>query len=102
MIRRTIIYNPEAESDLAALYEYVAAETSPAIAIGFMRRLRTWLSGFDIASERGTLRSDLRPGLRTVGFERRVTAAFMVDATQVVILRLFYAGQDWGTALSEG
>jgi hypothetical protein len=28
--------------------------------------------------------------------------AFMVDDVQVVVLRLFYGGQDWAAAMSEG
>lgn len=67
-----------------------------------MRRVRTWLAGFDIASERGTLHDDIRLGLRVIGFERRVTAAFIVSDERVLILRLFCGGQEWGTALGEG
>jgi hypothetical protein len=48
--------------------------------------------GFDTVSERGYRRDD---GLRIVGFERRVTIAFVVDENQVMILRLFYGGQNW-------
>jgi toxin ParE1/3/4 len=66
-----------------------------------MRRVRTWLDGFDIASERGTLHGEIRPGLRIVGFERRIAAAFLVDDTREVILRLFYGGQDWGMMLGD-
>ena len=49
----------------------------------------------NIASERGTRRYDIRPDLRIVTFDRRVTIAFTVDETSVVILRLFYAGRNW-------
>jgi toxin ParE1/3/4 len=101
VIRRIVVYTPEAESDIFALYEYLADAASPAIATTFMRRVRVWLSGFDIASERGTLHDDIRAGLRTTGFERRITVAFTVDEAQVVVLRLFYGGQDWGDALTE-
>lgn len=102
MIRRAVVYSAETESDLAALYDYLAVAASPAVAIRFMRRVRTWLDGFDIGAERGTRRDDIRPGLRTIGFERRITVAFTVDDTRVMILRLFYGGQDWADALSEG
>jgi toxin ParE1/3/4 len=52
-----------------------------------------------MASERGHLREDIRPGLRIVGFERRVTIAFTVTETRVTILRLFYAGKNWDRVL---
>ena len=101
MIRREVVYTPEAERDLVDLYDYLVGEASPATAIAYMGRVRAWLSGFDMDSERGTLRREVRPGLRTVGFERRITAAFMVDETQVVILRVFYGGQDWRAVLRQ-
>jgi toxin ParE1/3/4 len=36
----------------------------------------------------------LRPGLRIIGFERRVTIAFHIAPETVVIDRIFYAGRD--------
>ena len=47
------------------------------------------------------MRDDLRPGLRITGFRRRVTVAFSVDEDRVMILRLFYGGQDWERAFDE-
>ena len=44
-------------------------------------------------------RDDIRPGLRIIGFERRVTMAFMVEAERVVVLRLFYRGANWENPL---
>ena len=51
--------------------------------------------GFDLAGERGHLREDIRPDLRIVGFEKRVTIAFTIIDNRVVILRIFYGGRDW-------
>lgn len=98
MKRRAIILSPEARSDLISIYDHVARAASPTIAAGYLDRIETHLRGFDIASERGTLRDDIRPGLRVVGFEHRIAIAFAVDDAQVVILRLFYGGQDWEAA----
>jgi toxin ParE1/3/4 len=53
--------------------------------------------GFDVGSERGTLRNDIREGLRVVGFERRLAIAFTVETEKVIILRVFVAGQNWET-----
>ena len=49
---------------------------------------------------RETKRAGSRPGLRIVGFERRVTIAFSVDEGTVTILRLFYGGQDWEAVMT--
>lgn len=36
--------------------------------------------------ERGARRDDIRPGLRTMGFERRATIVFQVNKAEVVIV----------------
>jgi plasmid stabilization system protein ParE len=55
---------------------------------------------FDLASERGNRRDDIRPGLRITGYRRRVTIAFSVTETRVEILRIFYGGVDWEPLLA--
>lgn len=55
---------------------------------------------FDTAPVRGTARDDVRPGLRVTGFERRVSNAFHVTETQVVILRLFCGAQNGSEVLT--
>lgn len=95
MIRRVVVLSPEAETNLLALYDWIAERASPDIALGYIDRLINYIRGFDYASERGALRNDIREGLRTVGFERRVTIAFTVTELQVVILGFFYGGQNW-------
>lgn len=101
MISREVVISPEASADLLALYDWIAGQASPEIALGYIDRLETYVRGLDVASERGTRRDEIRPGLRTVGFERRVTIAFNVTERQVVVLGFFYGGQNWQAALSE-
>jgi toxin ParE1/3/4 len=43
---------------------------------------------------RGAPRDEILPGLRILGFERRVAIAYRV-ADSIEILRVFYGGQDW-------
>ncbi|ODT62288.1 MAG: plasmid stabilization protein [Phenylobacterium sp. SCN 69-14] len=95
MIRRSVSYAPEALDDLSSLYDWIEGRTSPETAFSYMARLLAHLESFDLGAERGTRRDDIRPGLRIVGFERRVTIAFAVDETRVLILRLFYGGANW-------
>jgi toxin ParE1/3/4 len=92
---RRVIFTPEARHDLFGIYEWIASKASLQVAISYIERLETYCLGFDIASERGHRRDDVSPGLRIVGFERRVTIAFVADENQVTILRLFYGGQNW-------
>ncbi len=49
---------------------------------------------------RGKPRDDIRPGLRTVGFRRRVVVAFAVLDRDVVIVGVFYGGRDYTAVLS--
>ena len=100
MIIRRVVYAPEAEVDLLMLYDDVADAASSLVAMGYLNRVEAWLARFSTASERGTRRDDIRPGLRTIGFERRITVAFTVSGDEVVIQRVFYGGQNWGEDLA--
>ena len=95
MKRREVVFAPEAREDLAAVYDWIAEAASPELALRYVERLEKWCLGFDLAAERGHAREDIRPGLRVVGFERRVTLAFAVDEERATVLRLFWGGRDW-------
>jgi toxin ParE1/3/4 len=98
--RRKVVFAPEARDDLLRLYDWIAGAAGAKTAMAYIDKIEAYCLGFDFASERGKLRGDIRPGLRIVGFERRMTIAFTVDAESVIVLRLFYAGQDWESTLS--
>lgn len=59
-----------------------------------MEAVRLACLGLAEFPERGTRRDEVRPGLRTLGFRRRVTIAFQVTPTRVVVVRVLYAGRD--------
>ena len=101
MKRRTLIYTEEAGADLDWIYDTIASASSPATASRYEQRIRAFCEGLEFASERGTQRDEVRPGLRAIGFQKRVTVAFIVEAERVVILRIFYGGVDWVDELSE-
>lgn len=100
MKQRQVIFAPEARDDLLRLYDHIAGAASPTVALAYLERIEDYCSRFDLASERGQLRNDIRPGLRIIGFERRVTIAFAVDENRVTILRLSYGGRDWEAEFS--
>jgi toxin ParE1/3/4 len=66
-----------------------------------MDRIVTFCRGLSTFPLRGQARDDLLPGLRTIGFERRATIAFMVTAGAVLIEGVFYGGQDFGANFRE-
>lgn len=91
---RRVAFSPEAQGDLLWLYDTIAERGGPARARAYIDRITQHCLGFADFPERGTRRDDLRPGLRTVGFERRVTIAFTVTADAVIFLRILYGGRD--------
>ncbi len=95
MKRRRVVFTPEARNDIFEIYDWIAAKAGFQIAISYIERIETYCLGFELASKRGHRCDDISPGLRIVGFERRVTIAFAVDDDCVTILRLFYGGQNW-------
>ena len=98
MKQRRLVYAPSAEADLVALHDQISDASSRDAATRYIDRIETFCASFDLAAERGALRDDLLPGLRIVGFERRVGIAFTVDDETVTFLRFFYGGQDWERA----
>lgn len=95
MRRRRVVQSTEASRDIVSIYFRIADVAGHSIAERYINRIEEYISKFDLASERGTRHDDLMQGLRIIGFERRITIAFMVEETQVTILRVFYGGKDW-------
>lgn len=92
-------FRPLAEADLFALYRAIATEAGHAVAGAYIDRIEAACLSLETFPERGTNRDDIRPGLRTMGFERRATIAFQVRARDVLIVRIFYGGQDYARHL---
>lgn len=95
MRERDVVFAPEALEDLRQIYDWIAEAAGADTAFGYVDRLVRNCDGMCYGAERGHRRDDIRPGLRIVGFERRITIAFTVSERQVTILRLFYAGRNW-------
>src|SRR5690348_6998871 len=91
MKRDKVGFRPSAEADLFGIYRYIAAESGHTVASGFIDRAEAACLALETFPERGTRRDDVRPGLRTMGFERRATIVFQVQKSEVVIIRIFTA-----------
>ncbi|WP_415153682.1 type II toxin-antitoxin system RelE/ParE family toxin [Propionicimonas sp.] len=68
-----------------------------------MEAIRVHCEGLAVFPHRGTLREDLRPGLRVTHFRKRVAIAIVVDdnGEQVTVLGIFSGGQDDEAILGE-
>ena len=87
---------PEAENDLKLIYSGLLERgASLVIARGYVNRILAFVGKLDVFPKRGSLRSEIRDGLRIIGFERRASIAFVVEdeAREVVVLRVLYGGQ---------
>lgn len=94
MKRYAVRLSPEAEADIVDIYRSISeASMSSVVARQYVERLTSYLETFEVFPERGSLRNDVRQGLRVVGFERSVSVAFVVEQDSVVILRLAQNGR---------
>lgn len=96
-----IILSPEARAQLDALYDYIATAASANIALRFSDAILDQIESLRDFPNRGVARDDIVPGLRTLGFRRRVTIAFVVEPKAVLVVGIFYGGQDFETLLRE-
>jgi toxin ParE1/3/4 len=99
-VTRQVVFSPEAQTDVRALYLFIAERSGDVRAIAYLNRIETYCLSFADFPERGVRRDELWPGLRLTGFERRVTIAFTVAAEAVTILRILYGGRDLDAAFN--
>ena len=97
-----VVFRDEANNELIAIYDYIAGESSPEIAIGYIRRMRMACTALAHFPERGRKRDDLLKGLRTIGFERRATIIYRVLKTRVEIVSIAYGGRNFEARLRKG
>ena len=95
-MKYTVRISHAAQRDINSLLDYLVAVAGPAVAHAYVDRLRAFLIVFQTFPERGTVRNEIREGLRVVGFERRMSIAFTVDEDSVTIVRVLYAGRQIG------
>jgi toxin ParE1/3/4 len=59
----TVVFAPEAEEQLAALYRYIAEHASPDVAFRYTSAIVEYCEGMGHVPLRGMRREDIRPGL---------------------------------------
>ena len=89
-----------AELDLLHLFDFIARESGASVAAEYIDRIEAACLALERFPMRGTKRDDIAPGLRILGFERRVAIAFRVGRNEVVILRILYGGRDYARILA--
>lgn len=99
MRQYTVVFTPEADEQLLALYRYIATAASPEIAERYTNAIVTHCDDLRTFPNRGTCRDDVRPGLRITNYKKRAVIAFAVNADRVSIIGIYYGGQDYEAAL---
>jgi plasmid stabilization system protein ParE len=89
-----VVYSPRAEAQLTELLAQIALAASPEIAARYVDAIVAQCDSLSTFPRRGTRRGDLWPGLRVVGFRRRVSIAFVIEKNMVIIHGIFYGGQN--------
>ena len=103
MRRCAVGVTPRAQRHLDALYATIAADAGEPRADNYVGGIVDACLSLAIFPERGTKRDDIRANLRTMGYARRVTIAFSVDAVAktVTVHGVFYGGQDFERSLGD-
>lgn len=96
-----VVFTPEAEEELVTLYNTIAMATSPVIASRYTGAIVDYCESLQHFPHRGTLRHDIRPGLRITHYRKRAVIAFDVDSEQVSIIGVFYGGQNYEAILQD-
>lgn len=94
-----IVFTPEARDQLVHLHNHIATAADHDTASGFVNGILDHVAALHAFPNRGTPRDDLRTGLRTLAWRRRVTIAYMVEDKTVVVIGVFYGGRDFETLI---
>lgn len=98
---RRVVYSPRARQQFTDLYLWIAEQSGyPDRAESFVSAIFDYCDGLAEFPLIGLARDDLRPGLRTIGFRRRVVIAFAVREAVVEVHGVYYGGQDYETLMA--
>jgi toxin ParE1/3/4 len=96
-----VVFAPEAQDQLSALYAYIAAGATPGIAIRYAEAIIGYCETLATFPYRGVRRDDIRPGLRITNYKKRTIIAFAVEAELVSVIGVFYGGQNYEVILQD-
>jgi toxin ParE1/3/4 len=100
-VSHTVIFTPEAQSQILNLHRDIALAASVEIAARYTGAILAYCENLKMFPMRGTARNDIRPGLRVTNHRKRTIIAFKVDADVVSIIGIFHGGQNYETALDD-
>ena len=99
MMRYRVVFRREAIRHLEYLQDYIVEAGSPTNASAFVDAIISFCESLAHFPYRGISRDDIRQGLRTIGYRKRVIVSFTILDDVVAILGVFYGGRDHETVL---
>ena len=93
-MRFRVRYSPVAVDDLDALRAWIDSETDFDTAARYLERVRARIATLENFPNRGQMRDDLRPGVRTLSFEGRLLILYSASVESVDILRVVSTARD--------
>ena len=95
-------FSKRAQADLISIHDYIAQKSDESIALGYFERIRDYCLALSRFPARGRSWDYVFKGVRTIGFERRVSIAFRIKEQTVTIVRVLYGGRDVEGNLKKG
>lgn len=88
-----------ARDDLIALHAWVEGETDAVIADAYLERIEARCWTLREFPDRGTPQDDLKAGVRSISFERRIIIFYRVQGSIVEVLRIVSTAREHRTLL---
>ena len=89
-----IDWSQPAVDDLDTIAAWIEEQAGTAIAGSYVERVRVRVNRLADFPHRGIPRDDLRPGVRSIPFERRLIILYRVGDAAVTILRVINSARD--------
>jgi plasmid stabilization system protein ParE len=92
-----IRYHPLVARDLDAIAQWILDYAGPDSAARKLAEIEAAIATLKATPHKGSLRTEIAPGLRAIPAGRKAVIAFTVDddATEVLIYAVTYGGADW-------
>jgi toxin ParE1/3/4 len=97
--RYRVVLSRGAFQQLAGIEDWIGQGADTTTARRYREAIIAHCQRLERYPNRGTLRDDLRPGLRTIVFRKRVTIGYIVVGDEVQITGIVSRGRDIGGAL---
>jgi plasmid stabilization system protein ParE len=92
-----IRYHPLVARDLDAIAQWILDYAGPDSAARKLEEIEAAIATLTATPHKGSLRTEIAPGLRAIPAGRKAVIAFTVDddAAEVLIYAVTYGGADW-------